>query len=102
MDGRPALSTEGGQMGGPTVVIQYVRVTKSGFFEHGKAPPYAQTVGSGHAVVLRNGRSWRADWSRADASAGTTFTRPDGAPMPFARGQVWVVLAFGQGSTWHL
>lgn len=102
MDGRPALSTEDGQMGSPTVVIQYVRVTKSGFFEHGSAPPYAQTVGSGRAVVLRDGRSWRARWSRAVESAGTTFTLPDGAPMPLTRGQVWVLLAFGHGSTWHL
>lgn len=102
MDGRPALSTEDGQLGGPTVVIQYVRVGRSGFFEHGSAPPYAQTVGSGRAVVLRGGRSWRVRWSRAVASAGTRFTLPDGAPMPLARGQVWVLLAFGRGSTWHL
>jgi hypothetical protein len=102
MDGRPALSTEDGQLGGPTVVIQYVRVGRSGFFEHGSAPPYAQTVGSGRALVLRDGRSWRVRWSRAVASAGSTFTLPDGAVMPFARGQVWVFLAFGHGSTWHL
>lgn len=101
MDGRPARSTEDGQLGSPTVVIQYVRVTKSGFFEHGRPPPYAQTVGSGRAVVLRDGKSWQVRWSRATASAGTTFTLPDGAPMPFAHGQVWVLLAFGHGSTWH-
>jgi hypothetical protein len=102
MDGRPALSTEDGQLGSPTVVIQYVRVGKSGFFEYGFPPPHAQTVGSGRAVVLRNGRSWRVHWSRPAASAGTRFTLPDGQPMPFARGQVWVLLAFGRGSTWHL
>jgi hypothetical protein len=102
MDGRPALSTEDGQLGGPTVVIQYVRVGKSGFFEHGSPPPYAQTVGSGRAVVMRDGRSWRVHWSRPVATGRTTFTLPDGQPMPFARGQVWVLLAFGHGSTWHL
>lgn len=101
MDGRPARSTEDGQLGSPTVVIQYVRVTKSGFFEHGRPPPYAQTVGSGRAVVLRDGKSWQVRWSRATASAGTTFTLPDGARMPFAPGQVWVLIAFGHGSTWH-
>jgi Protein of unknown function (DUF3048) N-terminal domain/Protein of unknown function (DUF3048) C-terminal domain len=76
MDGRPARSTEDGQLGSPTVVIQYVRVTKSGFFEHGSPPPYAQTVGSGRAVVLRDGKSWQVHWSRPTASAGTTFTLP--------------------------
>jgi len=102
MDGRPALSTEDGQLGGTTVVVQYVRVGKSGFFEHGSPPPYARTVGRGRAVVLRDGRLWRVHWSRPAASGGTAFTLPGGARMPFARGQVWVVLAFGRGSTWHL
>src|SRR5262249_35881082 len=102
MDGRPAPSTGDGQLGGPTVVVQYLRVAKAGFCEHGRTPPFAQTVGSGRAVVLRGGRSWSARGSRATASDGTTFTRPDGARMPFARGQVWVLYAFGHGSTWRL
>ena len=29
---------------------------------------------------------------------GTSFTLPDGTPMRFARGQVWVVLKYGPGS----
>ena len=99
MDGKPAMATEGGQLGGPTVVVQYVKVATSGFLELGIRPPYANAVGSGHAVVLRDGRSYQVHWSRPRADGGTTFTLPDGRRMPFARGQVWVVFGYGPGST---
>jgi hypothetical protein len=98
MDGRPAYATEGGQLGGPTVVVQYVRVTRSVFRELGVRPPYANTVGSGSAVVLRGGRAYHVHWSRPSFGGGTTFTLPDGRRMPFARGQVWVVFGYGPGS----
>ncbi len=103
MDGAPARTTDAGQMGPPTVVIQYVHVAKSErFLEHGSPPPYAESVGHGTAVVLRDGRAYRGHWSRPTAHGGTIYTLPNGQRMTFTRGQVWVVLAFGPGSTWHL
>ena len=98
MDGNPAYAAEGGQLGGATVVIQYVVVGTSVFKELGIRPPYANTVGHGPAVVLRDGRAYHVNWSRPTADSGTTFTLPDGSRMPFARGQVWVVFAYGPGS----
>lgn len=99
MDGKPAYAAEGGQLGGRTVVIQYARVGTSGFLELGIRPPFTNTVGSGSAVVLRDGRAYHVHWSRPNADGGTTFTLPDGSRMPFARGQVWVAYGFGPGST---
>jgi hypothetical protein len=99
MDGKPALAAGGGQLGGRTVVIQSVVVGASHFRELGIKPPYAVTVGSGRAVVLRDGRAYHLHWSRPRADGGTSFTLPDGRPMRFARGQVWVVLKYGPGST---
>jgi Protein of unknown function (DUF3048) N-terminal domain/Protein of unknown function (DUF3048) C-terminal domain len=99
MDGRPADATEGGQLGAPTVVIQSVVVGASHFRELGIKPPYANTVGRGTAIVLRGGRAYLVHWSRPRDDGGTTFTLPDGQPMPFARGQVWVVYKYGPGST---
>jgi hypothetical protein len=99
IDGAPAASTEGPQLGAPTVVIQYTVVGTSRFLEAGTRPPYAATVGSGRAVVLRNGRSYTGRWSRPAADGGTTFTTASGQPLTFSRGQVWVVLAYGPGST---
>ncbi len=100
MDGARAASTEGAQLGAPTIVIQYTKVGTSKYLEQGRVrPPFARTVGSGRAVVLRGGRSYSGRWSRPLANGGTTFTTAKGQPMTFARGQVWVVLAFAPGST---
>lgn len=98
MDGTPAGSVEDGQLAAATVVIQYTRVGTSRFLEAGTRPPYAYTVGSGRAVVLRGGHSYAATWSRPEPDGGTTFTTAGGQPMTFARGQVWIVLAYGPGS----
>ncbi len=93
MDGAPGIATEGGQLGGATVVIQYTRITTSRFLEYGSRPPFAVSTGSGRAVVLRNGRAYTVHWSRPRADGGTTYTLPSGKRMTFAPGQVWVVLA---------
>jgi hypothetical protein len=100
MDGTPAISTGAGRLAAPTVVIQRVVVGLSRFLEQGPMmPPDAETVGSGTATVLRNGEAYRARWSRPSASGGTTFTTDSGQPMTFARGPVWIVLAYGPGSS---
>jgi hypothetical protein len=93
MDGARAETTDRGQLRPATVVIEYTRVGTSKFLERGVRPPFAFTVGSGRAVVLRNGRAYRVHWSRRLAKGGTRFTLPSGKRMTFARGQVWVVLA---------
>ena len=64
------------------------------FLEYGSRPPYAESTGSGTALVLRDGKAWTAHWSRPTANGGTTFTTTGGRPMTFAPGQVWTVLAY--------
>jgi hypothetical protein len=93
IDGGPAEATEGGQLGGSTVVIQYTQIATSRFEEYGGRPPYAKSTGSGKAVILRDGRAYTVRWSRPSLAGGTTYTLPDGQRMLFAPGQVWVVLA---------
>jgi hypothetical protein len=94
MDGTPAVNPRGVQLSAATVVIQHTAVRTSGFLEQGRRPPFAQSTGSGRALVLRNGQAWAGHWSRPRANEGTTFTTAAGAPMTFARGQVWIVLAY--------
>jgi len=97
MDGSPAMTTDAGQLRPPTVVIQYTTVRTSPFLEQGRVrPPFAESTGSGTAVVLRGGMAYHVRWSRPRRPGGTTFTLPSGRPMTFARGQVWVVLAARQ------
>lgn len=92
IDGSPARATEGGQLGGRTVIIQYTKITTSRFEEYGGRPPYAKSTGSGRAVILRNGKAYTVRWFRPHLNSGTTYTL-DGKRMLFAPGQVWVVLA---------
>jgi Protein of unknown function (DUF3048) N-terminal domain/Protein of unknown function (DUF3048) C-terminal domain len=92
IDGSRAMTTSGKQMDPTTVVIQYTNVITSVFREEGLRPPYAETVGHGSVLVLRNGRACKGHWSRSGQYRGTTFTTDSGQPLNFAPGQVWVVL----------
>ncbi|WP_267245637.1 DUF3048 domain-containing protein [Streptomyces sp. PR69] len=94
MDGAPARDADGARLGAPTVVVQHVEVRGSQFRDRsGSVSPYTETVGSGTALVLRDGRGHDARWSRPAADGGTAFTTPSGERLNFARGPVWVVLA---------
>ena len=92
MDGVPARDTTGGPLGAPTIVIQYTVVRASHFLAYGQPAPYAQSVGRGTAVVLRDGKAYPVTWSRPNANVGTAYTTAAGERMTFATGQVWVVL----------
>ncbi|MEU8270860.1 DUF3048 domain-containing protein [Sphaerisporangium sp. NPDC049002] len=93
-DGKKDMAAEGGQLGAPTIVIQYAKTTRSEFHDFtGSYTPLIQTTGTGKAVVLRDGKAYKAEWSRSSEKAGTMFTTEGGEPMTFSRGQVWIVLA---------
>jgi hypothetical protein len=94
MDGAPAETTDDGRLAPATVVIQHTTVRTSRFLEYGSRPPYAESVGSGTALVLRDGKAWTVHWSRRTFQGGTTFTTASGQRMTFERGQVMVVLAY--------
>ncbi len=93
IDGSDSRSSEGGPQRAATVVIQSVEQSDSGYGDKfGGVTPFIETVGSGSAVVLRDGRMWPVTWERPSLSEGTRFLLPDGSPMPFAVGQEWIVL----------
>lgn len=93
MDGAPFTSASGPRPGAATVVLQRVVVRDTGIRDAAGSPsPFAVTVGSGDAVVLRDGQAFAGRWSRPAPEAITVFTLPDGSPLTFASGPVWVVL----------
>lgn len=95
-DGRPYTATDSGRLGAGTVVLQTVSERNSALQDsEGNVTPIAETVGSGHALVLRDGLAFDATWSRPTPESGTTYTTPSGQPLPFAPGQVWTVLVPG-------
>lgn len=94
MDGSPARTSEGGRLGAATVIVQDVTVRPSAFGDRsGNNTPFTETVGSGTAHVLRDGRAYEARWARPSADAGTAFTTPDGERIDLASGPLWIVYA---------
>ncbi|MFF5212078.1 DUF3048 domain-containing protein [Streptosporangium sp. NPDC000396] len=93
-DGKKDMAAEGGQLGAPTIVVQYAKTERSEFHDKNQSyTPLVHTVGKGRALVLREGKAFKARWSRETEEDGTVFTTETGEPMNFAPGQVWVVLA---------
>jgi len=91
MDGRPDLAAEGGQLSARTVVVQFVDMPDSRFHDFlGNYTPLVQVTGSGGAWVLRDGRAYRARWTRR--GAGRTRFAHAGKPVTFAAGPTWVLL----------
>lgn len=92
-NGRENLSQSGVILGPTTLVIQIVNVSPSEYGDkYGGVTPFSETIGSGRAFVLRDGRAFLTSWSRTSAESGTTFTYADGAVANFAPGQIWVAL----------
>lgn len=76
-----------------SVVIQLVEQEPSIYFDrYGANTPFAHTVGSGKAIVLRDGLAWDVQWNRPTSTSGTTYTLADGSELALKPGQQWVVL----------
>jgi len=75
-----------------TVVIQLVEQKESAYGDRfGGKTPLVKTIGSGSALVLRNGNVYEAQWSRPTKKSGTVFTT-GGSGLPFDVGQVMILL----------
>jgi Protein of unknown function (DUF3048) N-terminal domain/Protein of unknown function (DUF3048) C-terminal domain len=92
MNGVPAMATEGGQLGGKNVIIQYVTLTPSIYYDvlHHNTP-MSTTVGTGTDLIFRNGMAYAGTWSRPQQYDGTTWY-VNGHQFPLEPGQTWVVL----------
>jgi hypothetical protein len=92
MDGRPYTAAGGARLGAATVLVQYVPTTYLGRHDSAGAPvSFSRTVGVGTGLVARDGRVYRATWSRAHAADGTVWSI-GGQRAQFARGPLWVLL----------
>lgn len=87
------FAASGKQLGPTTFVIQSVEISDSIYRgSDGSYTPLSETVGTGTGYILRDGRSFKANWSRLAAESGTTWTLADGSEMKFAAGSIWVAL----------
>jgi len=91
-DGRPDIDAGGPQQGAATVIGQQVPVHLSeNRVVNGVPTPVVDVAGHGAVTVLRDGYTWRGEWSRPSLTAPTSFSA-DGRPIAMADGPVWVLL----------
>jgi hypothetical protein len=92
-NGNLNLAESGVVLGPTTMVIQLVKISPSEYGDKfGGVTPLSETTGTGKAYILRDGQVFTTQWNRAFPDSGTTFTLPEGSPMNFASGQIWVAL----------
>lgn len=92
-DGKPDLAANGLPLGSPTLIIQKVVITPSIYHDReGGVTPFSQTVGSGSAYLMRDGRAIPIFWNRSSPQVATSWTLKDGTPAHFATGQIWIAL----------
>jgi len=93
LDGAPEIDlTTNRQIMASTVVIQYVHQWGSAFKDIlGNITPYLNTVGTGNAIILRDGKRWAATWSRPDKASSTQYL-VNGTEFPFKAGHMWIIL----------
>jgi hypothetical protein len=59
-----------------------------------------KTVGTGKALLFRDGRLERGTWSKSSLSAPLTVDGSKGHQLPLARGNTWIELTAPGGATW--
>jgi hypothetical protein len=92
-NGKLNVADSGVVLGATTLIIQMVKISPSEYGDKfGGVTPLSETIGTGKAYVLRDGELFATTWNRPFADSGTSFTLPDGSPMFFAPGRVWVAL----------
>ena len=87
------MAKSGIQLGADTLVVQLVSITDSEYGDkYGGVTPHVETIGTGKALIFRNGKVFDAIWNRPTATETTTWKDATGADIPFATGQTWIAL----------
>lgn len=94
--GRYAVFQDGDRMKGfapANVVIQHTQIRNTQFRDVlGNATPFTDTVGTGAAAVLRDGRRLSGSWRRLAPHSGTRFLDDKGRDLPLKPGPTLVLL----------
>jgi hypothetical protein len=87
---------DGGLMAGvapSNIIVQSVPIRRGRYVDVlGAASPYATTVGTGNALIFRDGRFVHAIWKRASVKSGTHYVDDKGRDIPLKPGSTWVML----------
>ena len=94
IDGAIQHTKSGSIISTPNVVVQFCKITAYNKDRdvNGNPAQYTKTVGSGRAVVFRDGRRIDGTWRRKDVNDGTLLRTKAGKPIPLTPGGAWFVL----------
>ena len=91
----PFVSETGEQIAVDNILIEEHQVVLSDTIVDVAGNPsleIADEVGTGRAILFRDGRMIKGTWSREDVGAPTEFTTKSGDEMVFAPGTTWIEL----------
>ena len=90
---KPNIAANGEHLYADTAIIQIVSITPSIYGDKfGEITPFSKTIGSGKAVMLRDGFSYQIRWQRNLESDVTTWMSEDGGVANFKPGRTWIFL----------
>ncbi len=92
---QPDMSNGGAQQSAANVVVQMVQTVPGPYVETGTNVygVHSITVGTGPAMIFRNGKEYKGYWSRPSYADPTTFyTSNSGVKIPLTPGRTWVEL----------
>jgi hypothetical protein len=94
-------SASGAALGAPNIILQFCKVTvdRGDVDVTGAPAAYTHSIGTGWAVLLRDGRAVVGRWSRPTRHSPTRFVDSAGKDLLLRPGGVWVLLARA-GSRW--
>lgn len=88
-DGRPHLTSNGGQLAPENVVIM---VTDYSVSAADVTSPEVRSTGTGELVVLTNGQIVVGSWNRPEPSDKPVLTDVDGVEIALSEGRTWVLM----------
>jgi hypothetical protein len=93
-NGTPHVAASGAQIAPQNLVIQFVTTRTLGYRDQsGTNVVESETVGSGEAWILSNGRVTKGKWSKPSQTAVTRYTDAAGNPVKLSTGRTWVHFA---------
>jgi hypothetical protein len=104
MAGAPHVDAlNGQQIAVENVLLQFAEVMPANVEPDAAGNPVMDTIlrGENTARLFHSGQIFEGTWSKEHDRAKTAYRLPDGSPMPFRQGKVWVhILPLGFASSW--
>jgi hypothetical protein len=99
-NGRPMSLADGTVVAPQNVIVQFVPVVRGRYSDVlGNNSPDTHSIGSGRAVVFRDGVRYEGTWKRPTRGVGTHFLTTAGDDILLRPGgQTWVLLVPSTGS----